>query len=340
MWLKLLVVSSLTVAIFASSPTEKWRNYVGSGQLDVETEIIGKSKSSRLVDPIDGISYRLPNDTKPLHYSISLSTEIHDSNFEFNGQVKIKVQAMETLTSITLHHRQLSIENVNILTELGAVRQSNVTNEYDSVREFLKITPRLPISAATIVWIEITYSGVLRNENGNDQAGFYRSSYKDESANDHWLAVTQFESTNARHAFPCFDEPLFRSTFEISIKHHKSYSAVSNMPIQSSIEVDFTDYVIDTFETTPEMPTYLVAFMVSDFKSTETEQMFITPQKIYAKPHSIDDGEAKLGREVSGRILREVERYLGINYTESMPKMDQAAIPDFAAGAMENWVRI
>lgn len=338
MWLKLLTLSCFTVATFASFPTGKWRNYVGSGQLDEDVNLEKTAKVSRLVDPIDGISYRLPNNTNPLHYSVSLLTEIHDSIFKFSGRVQIKIGAMEALTSITLHHRQLKIENVNILREAGGTMQGNVTNEYDSVREFLTITPRLPISKGMIVWIDITYSGILRNEFGNDQAGFYRTSYVDSESKRHWLAVTQFEATDARHAFPCFDEPLFRSTFDISIKHHNSYNAVSNMPLQSTVEVDGTDYVIDTFQTSPEMPTYLVGFLISDFTSTATEQNFGIPHKIYAKSQSIDNDEARVARDVSGRILSEFERYFGIRY--SLPKMDQAAIPEFAGGAMENWVKL
>lgn len=94
------------------------------------------------------------------------------------------------------------------------------------------------------------------------------------------------------------------------------------------------DYVVTKFQDIPSIQSYLIAFTVSDFIPVEDNSRFI-PQRVFAKPQSISNGEEKLALEVSGKILEGFEKYLGVNY--SLPKMDQAAIPDFAGGAMENW---
>lgn len=278
----------------------------------------------------DEFIYRLPNNTVPLYYEVNLDTDIHLGEFGFKGFVRIQIRVLENSPSITLHHRQLTITKIDLKTENGANRQSNVPHEYDEITEFLEIKPRLPLSANAIFWVEITYNGTLRG----DQAGFYRSSYKDESANNHWLAVTQFESTDARHAFPCYDEPGIRSIFKISIKHDKSYSAIANMPVEDEIPEE-ENYVTTVFEETPPVQSYLIAFLVSDFEYEE-DNATPTPHRVFAKPSSIRSGHGKLSIGVSRSILHELETYTGVDF--SLPKMDQAAIPDFAAGAMENWV--
>lgn len=94
------------------------------------------------------------------------------------------------------------------------------------------------------------------------------------------------------------------------------------------------DYVVTKFQDIPSIQSYLIAFTISDFSHVEDESHFIR-QRVFAKPQSILNGEAKLALEVSGKLLEGFEKYLGVNY--SLPKMDQAAMPDFAPGAMENW---
>lgn len=129
--------------------------------------------------------------------------------------------------------------------------------------------------------------------------------------------------------FFSYDEPAIRSAYSIEIRHHKNYHAISNMPEASRTEQTDPDYVITKFEVIPSIQSYLIAFIVSDFLFVEDNSGFVN-QKVYAKPQSISGGEGALANSVSRALLEGFENYLGVNYT--LPKMDQAAMPDFDAG--------
>lgn len=149
-------------------------------------------------DPYDGVEYRLPNQTKPIHYDIWLSTAVHQGNFAFEGRVTILIDTFENTSEITLHYRQINIQNVKLMREAGGNIQSNVSFSLNPATEFLIIRPNQMLTAPNKYQIQITYTGTLRS----DDAGFYRSSYVNPAGATVWLATTQFESTDARHAFP------------------------------------------------------------------------------------------------------------------------------------------
>lgn len=145
-----------------------------------------------------------------------------------------------------------------------------------------------------------------------------------------WLATTQFEPTSARRAFPCYDEPALKATFDVGIKHAPEYHALSNMPITQSY-TDTTDgYLWTLFEVTPLMSTYLLAFVVSDFSAIKNSD---ESYNVWSRPNNIN--EAQYAFDIGSVELAELEDFTNITYT--LPKMDQIAIPDFSAGAMENW---
>lgn len=150
------------------------------------------------VDPIDGIDYRLPNDTMPLHYDIYLSTNIHIPFFSFDGIVTIRIFAVDDTPTITVHFRQLVILNVELSNANGNLIQSNVNYSQDEVKEFLIIRPLNSLIMNETYHVKIAYLGTLRT----DDAGFYLGSYVDSNGVRKYHATTQFESTNARHAFP------------------------------------------------------------------------------------------------------------------------------------------
>ena len=167
------------------------------------------------------------------------------------------------------------------------------------------------------------YTGILNNE----LRGFYLS----KTARRNY-AVTQFESTDARRAFPSFDEPAFKATYDISLVVDTSDTAISNGPIVSDTPGPGADKHTLKFLTTPKMSTYLVAFLVGDFKCTSGEQDGVairscsTPDKVALTTYGVD---------VAKYVLHYYNTYFGIPYP--LKKLDLIGLPDFEAGAMENF---
>lgn len=275
--------------------------------------------------------FRLPNNTIPIRYHLSVMTDVHRGETAFCGTVKIRIQAVETTSEITLHHRQMTIDTINLYTNPTAPQllENNVKFLVREEFDFLIIQPSSQLIANQIYLIEIKYHGLLRDDN----KGFYRSSYQNAQGQTAWLATTQFESTDARHAFPCYDEPQIRAPFEIEIKHDASYDAISNMPVASRIAESGTNYVVTKFQDTFPIQTYLIAFVVSNFKFVANSDQ--KQQRVFAKPQSIENNEADFGLEVGKKLMDMFVKHLAVNY--NLPKIDQVAIPNFEAGAMENW---
>lgn len=149
-----------------------------------------------------------------------------------------------------------------------------------------------------------------------------------------WLATTQLGPIYARRAFPCWDEPHLKATFDIAIRHLKNLHVISNMH-QVGIE-PYTEDInqrVTTFATTPTMSTYLVAFAVSEFGFISNKDETF---KIWARPNALKYGEFPL--KIGEQILRELEAYTGITYASvGFQKMNFFAIPQGLPAAMENW---
>lgn len=181
----------------------------------------------------DGIQYRLPNDTKPETYDIHISTSVHNQDFTFEGTVSILLLVTSETSSITLHsHRLHTIHDMSLLEESTGNPVELASATYDNSNNFLTI----PLLAGGVLerdkryLLHIVFSGILQD----DPRGFYKSSYIDDSGNVRYLATTQLAMTDARHAFPCYDEAIFRANFTIKIRHGSNYHAVSNMPVNGS----------------------------------------------------------------------------------------------------------
>lgn len=183
MWSKLLLLlAAVAVATADDSPRKLYR-YQGD-------------EATTFVDPIDGISWRLPNTTRPLNYYVYLNTNIHAGEFGFLGHVEITVIAVEDTDVITVNYRELTIEMVQVY-DVSTNSVINATFTLEEDREFLHIHPEGGIEEGHLYNVLIDYVGILRN----DDAGFYRSWYE-RNGTRVWLATTQFQATDARHAFP------------------------------------------------------------------------------------------------------------------------------------------
>ncbi|XP_053692527.1 aminopeptidase N-like [Sabethes cyaneus] len=274
-------------------------------------------------------SYRLPNTTVPTHYNLFLDSNVHLNDFTFTGSVQIQITILENTKQIVLHSSRNRITSVR-LYKSNQLQEPLDGVDQDDEKEFLVINTKATLLRNSNYRLVVDFSGDLRD----DMLGFYRSSYVNAEGSVKHIAVTQFAASFARSAFPCFDEPGIRANFSISISCGWDYKATSNMPILG-ITIQPNEKKLTVFETTPRMPTYLVAFMISDFVSKRITLQ--EPKKlemwIYARSTAYD--ELELGLQTGAKAIRAIEQYFDRTY--DLPKLDQVAVPDFYFGAMENW---
>jgi len=210
---------------------------------------------------------------------------------------------------------------------------SNPDLTYNEPEQTTKVAFEKVIPAGTKAQIEMRFTGELNDK----MAGFYRSTYKNKDGSTGILATSQMEPTDARRAFPCFDEPALKAEFTITLIADKNLTCLSNMDVASEVEV--TSDVTKTtkkavkFNKSPLMSTYLLCFIVGELNYIETDK-FRLPVRVYAPPNQ-DIEHGRFSLELAARTLDFYEKTFDSKFP--LPKMDMVAIPDFAAGAMENW---
>jgi aminopeptidase 2 len=272
----------------------------------------------------------LPKNVKPTHYDVTL--EPNFETFEYEGKVVIDLDVLEDSNSIslnTLHLRILSTE----ITVNDKVISKSPDISYNDDTQTTKIAFDGKLAAGSKAKLTQTFVGTL-NDN---MAGFYRSSYKAKDGSTQYMATTQMEPTDARRAFPCFDEPALKAKFTITLVADDKMTCLSNMDVASEKQVDSSitggKRKAVTFNKTPPMSTYLLCFIIGEMNYIETNS-FRIPIRVYAPPdRDIETGRFSL--ELAAKVLGFYEKTFDIPFP--LPKLDMAAIPDFSAGAMENW---
>jgi aminopeptidase N/puromycin-sensitive aminopeptidase len=263
------------------------------------------------------LAQRLPQTVRPEHYSLALTPDLKAATFA--GQETIDVTLTQPSNTITLNAAEISFKSVTASTGAGSPLTGTVSLDADKEQATFTFPSTLP---AGKVKLGIVYNGIL-----NDKLrGFYLS--KTEKRN---YAVTQFESTDARRAFPSFDEPAFKATFDITLTVDAGDTVISNTNTISDVPAGAAKHTI-SFATTPKMSSYLVAFLVGDFKCVSGESDGI-PIRACATPDKVELGRFALS--AAEYVLHYYDTYFGIKYP--MPKLDMIALPDFEAGAMENF---
>ena len=237
---------------------------------------------------------------------------------------------MSIVASASAETSEIVLNSIELEIHSATVRQKGT--EQSAAIRLDEDTERLHLSVDTPVEpgdleIDITFDGVL-----NDKLrGFYRSTFTDDDGIEHTIATTQFESTNARRCFPCWDEPDRKAVFHVTLEAPKDMLAVSAMAEVDRSEVA-NDWVQITYAPTPLMSTYLLAFMVGDMEASPAIDVDGVPVRIIHRPGQGD--QIDFAHEATVFCLRWLTDYFGLPYFGD--KIDMLAIPDFAFGAMEN----
>ncbi|RIA85787.1 aminopeptidase [Glomus cerebriforme] len=276
----------------------------------------------------------LPTNVRPTHYALTITPDL--VNFTFKGSEVVNLNINENTSVITLHANDIEIRSAKLVSLALKTSQShravNITRNPD--KHTVTLTFPQELAAKTTATLHIEYTGILNDK----MLGFYRSSYKDHDGKTKYMASTQFEATEARRAFPSWDEPAIKATFDITLIVPSDTTALSNMNVVSEARLGDGKKEVK-FARTPIMSTYLVAFIVGDLgyveSSTTGKHNNGKPVlvRVYAPKGEEKHGEFALG--IAKDVLEYFAEVFGIPYP--LPKCDMVAIPDFEAGAMENW---
>ncbi|GBP46441.1 Membrane alanyl aminopeptidase [Eumeta japonica] len=283
-------------------------------------------------------AYRLLDNVQPFFIYVHLDTYLDESRF--NGHIEIEVNVTEAnLRQIVMHQKVVSIGDISVSDSAGRPvgLQFPAPHETDDYYELLKINFADPLSPGTYT-ITIDYLGQI-NENPFDR-GFYKGYYFLNGVKRYY-ATTQFQAHHARKAFPCFDEPQFKSQYVISITRSSSLGpSYSNMAI-SNTETVAPGRIRETFLPTPIISAYLIAFHVSDFEETVETGTLEKPFGIISRPGDAPMSQHEYAADVGVAITEWMDEYFDFGYYDmgqgQRMKNDHIALPDFPSGAMENW---
>ncbi|XP_063051183.1 endoplasmic reticulum aminopeptidase 2 isoform X2 [Engraulis encrasicolus] len=321
MWL--LVLSLLPLAVFGSDP-----QHHGASHPTPESQ--SNESGPRMATnglPFPWSKLRLPGYIVPVHYHLLVHPNL--TTLRFSGSAKIEIDVRNSTNWVVLHSKGLEIAEATVLDESEAHLAERVLPvlEYPPHEQIAIFSPKL-LNAGEKYFLYLRFEAPL----GSGYHGFYRSTYKTKTGEARVLASTHFEPTSARMAFPCFDEPSYKANYSIRIRREPPYIALSNMPIEQTVELD-NGLLEDHFDTSVQMSTYLVAFIVCDFKWVTGRTSSGVEVSIYAVPDKWH--QTHYAVQAALKILEFYETYFNIYYP--LPKLDLIAIPDFQSGAMENW---
>ncbi len=263
---------------------------------------------------------RLPDNVVPSHYDIAVTPNLQPATF--TGTERISVTLTKPSSSIVLNAAEIEFDKV-VIKSRATTQQARVSLDAAKEQATFTVDRDVPAGAAEI---SIEYRGIL-----NDQLrGLYLS-----KANNRRYAVTQLEATDARRMFPSFDEPAYKATFSLTATIDQGDHAISNGAVLTDTPGPAAGKHTIKFDTTPKMSTYLVALAVGDFECQSGSADSI-PIRICSTPDK--KGQTGFALEAAEAILRYYNKYYAVKYP--FKKLDVVAVPDFAAGAMENTAAI
>ncbi|KAL0619707.1 Aminopeptidase N [Plecturocebus cupreus] len=284
--------------------------------------------------------YRLPNTLKPDSYQVTLRPYLTPNDqglYVFSGSSTVRFTCVVATDVIIIHSKKLNYTLTEghrvVLRGVGGSQAPDIERtELVEPTEYLVVHLRSSLVKDSQYELSSTFVGEL----ADDLAGFYRSEYMDGDVRK-VVATTQMQAADARKSFPCFDEPAMKAEFNITLIHPKDLTALSNMlPIGPGTPLpEDPDWIVTEFYPTPRMSTYLLAFIISEFNYVEEQASNGVLIRIWARPSAIAAGHGDYALNVTGPILNFFAGHYNTPYP--LPKSDQIGLPDFNAGAMENW---
>lgn len=266
---------------------------------------------------------RLSGNVVPESYEMLIEPDI--SAASFRGEMTVKLAVLESTSSIVLNSAEIEIQKASLRSESGKNLSASVSTDEIAQQSTIKLSD----TASGGNWyLHLSFTGILNNK----LRGFYRSSYKDAEGKEQFIATTKFEPSDARRAFPCFDEPAFKATFQVSLLIDKELTAIANTPLLSEEEKANGKKLLK-FAPSMKMSSYLVAYMVGHFEASEPVDSNGTPIRIWTVP-----GKQHLTAYALEAAKFSLD-YFADYFRKPYPgeKLDLIAIPDFASGAMENF---
>jgi puromycin-sensitive aminopeptidase len=281
------------------------------------------SKETQVLLEPETRSYRLPRTVVPERYEIQLEPDLN--NFTFAGEETVHIIVAEPVKEILLNALDLTIEEARIENGRGHSQVAKISLDVENERARLSFDQVLKSGLWTL---HLRFRGTISEQ----LRGFYKSTYKDASGQTKKIATTQFQTTEARRAFPCWDEPDFKAVYSVTLIVDENLVAISNTSIESEKRLPKRDKKEVVFHDTIKMSTYLVAFIIGEFEGTEPVKVDGTPIRIWAPPGNRH--LTKFAENLAAFTLSFFNNYYGLKYPGD--KLDFIVIPDFAFGGMEN----
>jgi len=266
----------------------------------------------------------LPTCVKPSHYDLKLHIDLEE--LKFNGEVTIDIEVVEATDVITLHALALELSDAAVCQGEQCAVVTGTDMDEAQQTACIRLAAPLPLGPAQL---SLKFAAPLEAK----MMGLYRSQYTGADGATRHMAVTQFEAASARRCLPCWDEPALKATFSVTLDVASHLCALSNMPEESNSADAASGRKVVKFERSPIMSSYLLAVCVGECDTVEATTATGVLVRVFTPRGQASHGEYALN--VAVKSLEYYADYFKIGYP--LPKCDLIAVPDFSAGAMENW---
>ncbi|CAB01242.1 Aminopeptidase [Caenorhabditis elegans] len=302
---------------------------------EIESENVPAAKPE---DNISASELRLPTSVSPISYQLTVKTYLpgygytaDKNNLTFEGQVLIELNITKSIKKVSLNSKDLNYTEEFIKKSSILVNGKSIAFTLDdkqSTHEKIFFNLDETVEPTTSATLKVAFGAPLRT----DMSGLYQTTYTNSKGESKMAAVTQMEPVYARRMVPCFDEPAYKATWTVTVIHPNKTVAVSN-GIEDKVEDGQPGFIISTFKPTPRMSSYLLAIFISEFEYNEATTKSGVRFRVWSRPE--EKNSTMYAVEAGVKCLEYYEKYYNISFP--LPKQDMVALPDFSAGAMENW---